>query len=53
MVVASSVNPMNKWRLDMAGGASSRALIKAAAADQSLNPPGYNPGFVASHQVLK
>uniref|UniRef100_A0A915LV72 PROCN domain-containing protein n=1 Tax=Meloidogyne javanica TaxID=6303 RepID=A0A915LV72_MELJA len=31
---------MNKWRLDLGGGAGSRALIKLAVSDQTINPPG-------------
>jgi hypothetical protein len=51
MVSSTQVNPMNKWRLDLGGGTSNRSLIKIAASDQSLNPPGYHPGFIASQQV--
>ncbi|KAL3077051.1 hypothetical protein niasHT_035885 [Heterodera trifolii] len=44
-------NPMNKWRLDLCGSAGSRTLmLRSAAADQSLNPPGYNPGLSTTQQ---
>ena len=49
--MATTQNPMNKWRLDLLSSGS-RALIKSAASDQSLNPPGFHPGgFVQSQQV--
>uniref|UniRef100_A0A914LJW0 ER membrane protein complex subunit 4 n=1 Tax=Meloidogyne incognita TaxID=6306 RepID=A0A914LJW0_MELIC len=46
-----TVNIMNKWRLDLGGGAGSRALIKLAASDQTINPPGYHQGYIVSQQV--
>uniref|UniRef100_A0A915MC94 ER membrane protein complex subunit 4 n=1 Tax=Meloidogyne javanica TaxID=6303 RepID=A0A915MC94_MELJA len=42
---------MYTWRLDLGGGAGSRSLIKLAASDQTMNPPGYHQGYIVSQQV--
>nr|CAD2166373.1 unnamed protein product [Meloidogyne enterolobii] len=44
-------NLLNKWKLDLGGGAGSRALIKLAASDQTINPPGYHQGYIVTQQV--
>ncbi|KAH7728200.1 transmembrane protein 85 [Aphelenchoides avenae] len=44
----ASSNPMNKWRVDLTVGGSK---ISTRSIDQGVNPPGYNPGFVAAQQV--
>ncbi|CAK5086340.1 unnamed protein product [Meloidogyne enterolobii] len=46
-----TVNIMYTWKLDLGGGAGSRSLIKLAASDQTINPPGYHQGFIVSQQV--
>jgi hypothetical protein len=46
----SSGNPMNKWRMDLGGGATQRLISRSQ--DLTLNPPGFNPAYVSSHQVL-
>lgn len=40
---------MNKWKLDLTTGG---ARIATRGVDQSMNPPGYNPSYVATQQVL-
>lgn len=42
------MNVINKWKIDLTTGG---ARIATRGFDQSLNPPGYNPSFVATQQV--
>uniref|UniRef100_A0A914E2B8 ER membrane protein complex subunit 4 n=1 Tax=Acrobeloides nanus TaxID=290746 RepID=A0A914E2B8_9BILA len=42
------MNVMNKWKLDLTSGG---AKIATRGFDQSMNPPGYTPNFVAAQQV--
>lgn len=44
-----TTNIMNKWKLDLTTGGP---RIVTRTLDQSLNPPGYDPTFVASQQVI-